>query len=98
VATLTGYQIKMTDEMCEVSSIIDPQCAFFFRVIDQSLFSFFSSKTQVCLQKNDDGPGVGLTDGGSALEWQSLADNYIVQYHSIPAFLAAVTLAMVESE
>ncbi|KAI1713943.1 mitotic checkpoint protein domain-containing protein [Ditylenchus destructor] len=50
-----------------------------------------------CFQKKEDN-SIDLLDNDCAQKWKPVVENYLAKYNSIPAFLAAVTLNLVEND
>ncbi|KAI1717777.1 mitotic checkpoint protein [Ditylenchus destructor] len=88
VTLLTGYQIKMREEgFCEVNFCYTYkfECQF-----GEIIFKY-------SFQKKEDN-SIDLLDNDCAQRWKPIVENYLAKYNSIPAFLAAVTLNLVEND
>lgn len=95
VTMLSGYNIRFgEDGFCEAENVHSKNCTFLFQ------------KHQYAQQQQDEEnkqqqqpirPTVDLLDNDCAHRWKDVLENYLVRYHSVPAFLSAVTISLVES-
>lgn len=90
VKLLCGYDIRFgEDGFCEAENILSKDCTFLFQKQQIPLDGEGSSSAT--------GAGIDLLDSESARQWKDVLENYLLRYQSIPAFLSAVTIALVES-
>nr|CAD2126127.1 unnamed protein product [Meloidogyne enterolobii] len=93
VKLLCGYDIRFgEDGFCEAENILSKDCTFLFQKQQIPLDVECTSSTQITT-----GAGIDLLDSESARQWKDVLENYLIRYQSIPAFLSAVTIALVES-
>uniref|UniRef100_A0A915MPS7 Uncharacterized protein n=1 Tax=Meloidogyne javanica TaxID=6303 RepID=A0A915MPS7_MELJA len=93
VKLLCGYDIRFgEDGFCEAENILSKDCTFLFQKQQIPLDVECTSSTQTTT-----GAGIDLLDSESARQWKDVLENYLIRYQSIPAFLSAVTIALVES-
>ncbi|KAF7638145.1 hypothetical protein Mgra_00002371 [Meloidogyne graminicola] len=96
VKILCGYDIRFgEDGFCEAENVLSKDCVFLFQKQQIPLDGECSTSNLTTTQATVS--GVDLLDSESARQWKDVLENYLLRYQSIPAFLSAVTIALVES-